>query len=90
MGFRPGALWGTLVALLEPLGGLALILGIMTVWVAALFVVEFLVIIFWKIAKSSPFAGGWEFDLLLMTSAFVLFLFGAGIVSLDHFFFLGF
>jgi putative oxidoreductase len=90
MGFRPGAFWGTLVALLESLGGVALILGIVTVPFAALFVVEFLVIILWKIAKNMPFASGWEFDCLIMASAFVIFLFGAGMISLDHFWFLGF
>jgi putative oxidoreductase len=90
MGFRPGALWGTLVALLEPLGGIALILGVLTVPLAALFVVEFIVIIFWKIAKNMPFVNGWEFDFLLVAAALVLFLFGAGMISVDHFWLLGF
>ena len=63
MGFRPGMFWGTLAALLESFGGLALILGIVTVPVAAFFVVEFLVIVIWKIGKHAPFVGGWEFDL---------------------------
>ena len=90
MGFRPGVFWGTLAALLESLGGIALILGVVTVPVAALFVIEFLVIIFWKVAKSMPFASGWEFDFLIMASAFVIFLFGAGMISIDHFWFLGF
>lgn len=90
MGFRPGAFWGTLIALLESLGGIALILGVITVPLAALFVIEFLVIIFWKIAKNTPFVGGWEFDFLLVASTLVLFLFGAGMISLDHFWLLGF
>lgn len=90
MGFRPGALWGTLVAFLEPLGGLAVLLGVLTVPLAALFAVEFLVIIIWKIGKHMPFVGGWEFDLLIFAAAVVLLFSGAGMISLDHFWFLGF
>lgn len=84
MGFRPGMFWGTLIALLEPLGGIALVLGIVTVPIAALFVFEFLVIIVWKISKHMPFVGGWEFDFLLWAAAIILLLFGAGMLSLDH------
>lgn len=83
MGFRPGAFWGTVVALLEFFGGIALILGIVAVPFAALFVVEFLVIVIWKLAKHGAFVGGWEFDLLLLAAAAMLFFFGAGAWSLD-------
>jgi putative oxidoreductase len=90
MGFRPGAFWGTLAALLESFGGIALILGIVTTPVAALFVMEFLVIVIWKLAKHMPFVSGWEFDLLILSAAAVLLFFGAGAMSLDHFWLLGF
>ncbi len=85
MGFRPGPLWGTLTALLESFGGVALILGIMTVPVAALFVAEFLTIVVWKFAKHGAFVGGWEFDLLVLAAAGILFFFGSGALSIDHF-----
>jgi len=82
MGFRPGAFWGTIVALLESFGGIAIILGIITVPVAALFVIEFLVIVIWKLAKHGTFVSGWEFDLLLLATAVTLFFSGAGALSL--------
>ena len=84
MGFRPGVLWGTLVALLESLGGIALVLGLMTVPLAMLFMMEFFVIVIWKLAKHGAFVGGWEFDLLLFAAAAVLFFSGAGTISLDY------
>jgi putative oxidoreductase len=89
MGFRPGIFWGTVTALLESFGGIALILGIFTVPLAAFFAVEFLVIIIWKLGKHMPFVGGWEFDLLILAAAVMLFFSGAGMMSLDHFVFLG-
>jgi putative oxidoreductase len=82
MGFRPGVFWGTIVALLESFGGIAIILGILTVPVAALFMAEFLVIVIWKLAKHSMFVGGWEFDFLIFAAAMVLFFSGAGALSL--------
>lgn len=88
MGFKPGRLWGTVAAIVEFAGGIALILGF---WVqlAALFVVgEFLVINVWKITKRQPFVGGWEFDLLILAAAIVLFS-GGGVLSLDRFFSIG-
>jgi putative oxidoreductase len=90
MGFRPGMFWGTLAALLESFGGIALILGILTAPITVLFMGEFLVIVIWKIAKHGAFAGGWEFDLLILAAAAVLFFSGAGAVSLDHLFLVGF
>jgi putative oxidoreductase len=89
MGFRPGIFWGTVTALLESFGGIALVLGILTVPLAAFFVVEFLVIIIWKIGKHMPFVGGWELDLLILAAAAVLFFSGAGAISLDHLLMLG-
>lgn len=89
MGFRPGALWGALIALLESFGGIALILGIMTVSLSELFLAEFFVIVIWKISKRGVFVGGWEFDLLLLASAAVLFFSGAGMISLDHLLLIG-
>lgn len=85
MGFRPGSFWGTIAAFLESFGGLAIILGIMTVPVATLFAIEFLVIVIWKLAKHGAFVSGWEFDLLLLAAAGILFFFGAGAISLDYF-----
>lgn len=89
MGFRPGVFWGTLVALLEFVGGIALLLGVFTQIAAALFAVEFVTILIWKIPKRSPFVGGWEFDLLIFAALLVLLLNGSGSYSLDRSYFLG-
>lgn len=89
MGFKPGGFWGTLVALLECAGGLALLLGFYTQVFAVLFALQFATIVVWKIAKGQPFAGGWEFDLLILAALLALALNGGGSYSLDRAFFLG-
>ena len=83
MGFRPGALFGTIAAFLETFGGLALILGFMTQPVALLFVLEFIVILCWRISKRHPFVSGWELDLLILCGVLFFLAVGAGIYSAD-------
>jgi putative oxidoreductase len=90
MGFRPGALWGTLAALLEFAGGIALVAGIFVSGVSLLLALEFITIIIWKLAKRNPFVGGWEFDCLIFAAACVLFTLGAGAFSLGRILFGGF
>ena len=85
MGFRPGSLWGMIAGLLESVGGIALVLGVATVPVAALFMIEFFTIVVWKLTKHGAFVSGWEFDLLLLAAASVLFFSGAGVISLGYF-----
>lgn len=83
----PGLLaWG--VALLEFLGGLALILGLFTRPVAVLFALEMLVTTLRvKVPRGVGFIGvnttGWELDVLLLASAVALALLGPGSWSLD-------
>ncbi|MCL4391786.1 DoxX family protein [Patescibacteria group bacterium] len=83
MGFKPGRLWGTLVAILEVIGGLALIAGFFTQIVAALFVIEFIVIIA-AVKRKSGFVGGYEFDLLILASAVLLVFLSGGSLSIDR------
>jgi len=78
MGFRPGALWGTFIALLEAIGGLAIILGVFTQPIAILFAIEMLVTTLWKIKQGKGFANGYEFDLLLLATAIALIALGGG------------
>lgn len=87
MGFRPGAFWGPLVAIVEFFGGLALVLGLWTQIPALLVVGEFAVIMVWKLARKQPLASGYEFDLLILAAALVLLAYGAGQLSLDQYFF---
>ena len=82
MGFKPGKLFGTIAALLEFFGGIALILGILVTPVAALFMLQFIIIMIWKWAKHMPLVGGWEIDLLILAGVFVLFTLGAGALAL--------
>jgi putative oxidoreductase len=89
MGFRPGIFWGTIVAVLEFAGGIALVLGAFTQAVAALFVLEFVVILIWRITKGNPFVHGWEFDLLILAALLVLFFNGGGSYSFDRSYFIG-
>ena len=89
MGFKPGRLWATIAMIVEFFGGVALILGIFTQGVAAFVLIQFLVIIIWKILKKSPIVGGLELDLLIWAIAVLLAVHGAGTISLDQSIFFG-
>ena len=84
MGFKPGRLWATIAMIVEFFGGIALILGIFTQGAAGLVLIQFLVIIIWKILKKSPIVGGLELDLLIWVVAVFLSVHGAGAISLDQ------
>ena len=83
MGFKPGAFWGTIVAMVEFFGGLLLIAGLFTQLAAILIAIQMLVATAWKMKRKQKLAGGYEFDLLLVASALVLATSGSGLVSLD-------
>lgn len=85
MGFKPGALWGTIAAVVEFFGGLLLVAGLFTQLVALLVAVQMLVATAWKIRRKQKLAGGYEFDLLLAVSALVLATSGGGLISLDSY-----
>jgi uncharacterized membrane protein YphA (DoxX/SURF4 family) len=55
MGFKPGKVWGTLVAVVEFVGGLALGLGVCPELAAALFGFQMLVGSIWKFKIGKPF-----------------------------------
>ena len=83
MGFRPAMFWGTIVALVEFLGGLALISGLLVQVVAFLVAIQFIVIIL-KVKRGKGFAGGYEFDLLIIAVALILLTIGGGAFGLDN------
>jgi putative oxidoreductase len=78
MGFKPGMFWGTIAALLEFIGGIAIVLGIATTFLSFFFAIEFITILVWRISKGHKFSGGWEFDLLIFAGLIVLIALGAG------------
>jgi len=82
MGLKPGLLWGTLVAVVEFLGGFAVLLGIFAELAAILFGVEMIVGIVWKITKAKKPFTDWSYDLQLLALSLTLVTFGPGIYSL--------
>ena len=84
IGYKPGALWVTIVALTELIGGIMLILGLFT-RVAALAVVIFMINAVWFTSAKGFFwtAGGSEFSILLLAVAFVFLVRGGGDLSID-------
>ncbi len=72
MGFRPGAFWGTIAALAEVFGGLALLAGMGAQAAAAVLALELVVIMVWRLGRGDKFVGGYELDLLLLAA--MLFL----------------
>jgi putative oxidoreductase len=71
-----------LIGLLEVIGGVALIVGILTRIASILFIIEMLgATIVAKLPKG--FVGGYEFDLLLMSISISLLLTGPGRASIE-------
>jgi putative oxidoreductase len=92
LGFPAPGIIGWLPIILEPIGGLLLILDIGTRWLGLYFVLEMLITSFIvKAARGTPFiqAGGaagvgYELDLLLAAGALVLVVLGAGQLSIER------
>lgn len=84
MKYKPGVLWGTLVALLEFGGGLMLVFGLFT-QIIALFVVLQFVFIILHMKRTDGFVDGYEFELLIAAAACALAFMGGGIWGLDGF-----
>ena len=84
IGFPLPMYWAVSVAILESFGGLALIFGLLTSWVALFVAIQFLVIIF-IVNKSKSFAEK-ELDILIFAIALTLIFLGGGFYSLDSWF----
>ena len=70
--------------ILEFLGGIALVFGLLTRIVAILFVLEMLATtLFSRIKLGKKLVGGYELDLLYLAGALAVALLGAGAFSLD-------
>lgn len=80
------AVWGSII--LELVGGLFLIVGVLTPLVALAFVVQQVLIIVWAKWFAGPYLsdGGWEYNLILAALGLVFLVFGAGRASVDQLF----
>lgn len=83
MGFKPGALWGTLAGLIEFFGGLAIILGIYTQAFALLIAAQMIIATLWKVKNKHSFMKGYDFDLALVALGLLLATSGSGLYALD-------
>ena len=90
MGFKPGNFWGTIVAVVETFGGLAIILGFNIQIAALLLAINMAVAALWKVKRGQGLIGGYEFDLTLLAIALFLATVGAGVYSLDFYWFFGY
>lgn len=73
------------VALAESVGGIMLIVGVLSRISAAILAVDMLGAIFVvKKLKSFSGQGGWEFDLILLAALLVIMIIGPGKVSIAH------
>lgn len=72
------------VAILETLAGAAMLLGVFTGFAGVVIAIIMIGAIF-TAKKAAPFMGGWEFDLVLLTSALGVALLGPGKYAVAHF-----
>ncbi|HEU4469072.1 MAG TPA: DoxX family protein [Nitrososphaeraceae archaeon] len=72
------------IALLEVIGGLAILFGILTRIASALFIIEMIgAIVTAKLSKG--FVGGYEFELLLISICLTLLILGPGKISIENY-----
>ena len=76
------------LAVVEPLGAIGLLVGLLTPFAAiglgfVMMGAIYFKITTWKTGFASQTTTGWEFDLLILASLFLLVLTGAGMYSLD-------
>ena len=84
MGFKPGMFWGTLIAVVEFFGGIAILLGLYAELAAALFAFQMMVGTFWKLKIKKPFSD-YSYDIQLFALCLVLIFQGAGTYALKTF-----
>jgi putative oxidoreductase len=84
IGYKPGAVWLSIVILVELVGGLCLVLGLFT-RAAALLVALFMINAAWVTSAKGFFwtAQGFEYSLLILAVALVFTVRGGGDYSLD-------
>jgi len=77
--------FGLFAGVVEFFGGIALLLGLLTPVVAALFAVWMIALIWFNAFKvKRKLVGGYELDVVLLISVLALAAIGGGVLSLDH------
>jgi len=71
------------VALLEVLGGFALMAGLFTRFLSALYMIVMIVAIF-KVQLSRGYLGGYELEVTFLAVSLALLVSGGGLYSVDH------
>jgi len=89
MGFKPGWLFGTGIAVLEVVGGLLIGLGFMSWFFAGLILIHMIVGTIWKIGWTDKKFSDWSYDIILAGLALVVVAFGSGLLSIDYLIFSG-
>jgi putative oxidoreductase len=84
MGFRPARFWALVAGAVEVFGGLLLLAGFFTQIAAFVIAVQFLVVIVFVNLRDG--FSEWEYDLLILGSALMLVVSGAGMYSVDEMF----
>ncbi len=90
LGMKPAMFWAWIAALVEFLGGIALLLGLLTRPAAFFVTIQFLIITFYlkpikmKAPFTNPQGASWEWDWLIMFMALALLLAGSGAFGLDR------
>jgi putative oxidoreductase len=84
MGFKPGIFWGTLIAVIEFFGGVAIFVGLYAELAAALFAFQMIVGTFWKLKIGKPFTD-YSYDIQLFALCLVVMSQGTGAYALAAF-----
>ena len=84
MGFEPGIFWGTWIAAVEFIGGIAVLIGLYAELAAALFGFQMMVGTFWKLKIKKPFTD-YSYDLQLFALCIAVMNWGAGLYALKTF-----
>jgi putative oxidoreductase len=84
MGFKPAFFWGTLIAIVEFVGGVAILLGLFAELAAALFGFQMMVGTFWKLKIKKPFSD-YSYDIQLFALCLVIMSRGSGAFALAAF-----
>lgn len=85
MGFKPGIFWGTIVALVEVFGSLAIIVGFGTQIAGLLLAFQMVVTTIWRMKRGQKLVGGYELDIILLAVGLLLATLGGGAYALDNY-----